>query len=97
MDYATFVQLNSEFSELDQTTVVQPALDDATRRTDPQVFGAETDQAIRWLAAHLLISGPNGRLVRDALGKNGQSTYLDERRRLEEECGHMWIGSFDCV
>lgn len=93
MTYADFIARHSEFSELDETTVVQPALDDATRRTDAQVFGTSTDEAIGWLAAHLLISGPNGRLVREALGKDGKSTYLDERTRLEQECGHMWIGA----
>jgi len=87
-----FVLRHGEFSETEDE-LVELALADATRQTDAEVFGENTEEAIGWLAAHLLISGPNGRNVREALGKNGQSTYLDARTRLEQMCGHMWIGS----
>ncbi len=87
-----FLDRHGEFSEI-ETATVQAALDDATRRTDAEVFGGSTQEAIGWLAAHLLISGPNGRAVREQLGKSGQSTYRDARALLEQECGHMWIGS----
>ena len=86
-----FLVAHGEFSEI-TTDAIQAALDDATRRTDADVFGAETDAAIGWLAAHLLIAGPNGRSVREQLVKDGQSTYMDERKRLEQECGHAWLG-----
>lgn len=92
MTPAEFIERHGEFSELEEATI-QLAIDDATRRTDAEVFGTSTDEALGWLAAHLLISGPNGRKVREALGKGGQSTYLEARTRLEQECCHMWIGS----
>jgi hypothetical protein len=90
-----FLERHSEFSE-QEAEAVEAALDDATRRTDAEVFGTSTEEAIGWLAAHLLIAGPNGRKVRESLGKDGKSTYLDERLRLEQECAHMWIGIEDC-
>ncbi len=89
-----FVDRHGEFSEIG-TPLVQAAIDDATRRTDAEVFGTSTEEAIGWLAAHLLISGPNGRAVREALGRGGESTYLNERTRLAQECGHIWIGAID--
>jgi hypothetical protein len=86
-----FIARHGEFSEIEEA-VIQAALDEATRRTDAEVFGTRTEEALGWLAAHLLIAGPNGRKVREALGKRGLSTYLDERARLEHETGHAWLG-----
>lgn len=89
-----FTDRHGEFSELEPETL-QAALDEATLRTDSEVFGTSTEEAIGWLAGHLLVAGPNGRKVREALGKGAESTYLNERARLEQECAHMWIGVAD--
>lgn len=88
-----FIVRHGEFALQVASGKVAAALADATRRTDAEVFGENTEEAIGWLAAHLLIADPAGKAVREALGRGAQSTYLNERERLERECGHMWIGS----
>jgi hypothetical protein len=95
MTVEEFIVRHGEFAQQVTSGKVAAALADATRRTDPEVFGTNTDEAIGWLAAHLLIADPAGRSVREALGRGAQSTYLNERQRLEQECGHIWIGGMD--
>jgi hypothetical protein len=90
-----FIARHAEFALQVDSGKVAAALADATRRTDPEVFGTSTDEAIGWLAAHLLIADPAGRSVREALGRGAQSTYMNERQRLEQECGHIWMGAVD--
>lgn len=88
MDIATFLQRAPEFRTFvsgapNGTTRVQQALDSATRRTDATIFGADTDDAIFFLAAHLLSASPTGKDAR-LKGEGFQSLYLEERRRLED-------------
>jgi hypothetical protein len=95
MTVGEFIARHGEFAQQVDSGKVAAALADATRRTDPEVFGTSTDEAIGWLCAHLLIADPGGRAVREALGRGAQSTYLNERIRLEQECAHIWIGGVD--
>jgi hypothetical protein len=70
--------------------LVQCALDESARRTDPRVFGARADDAVGLLAAHLLAVSPFGqqaRLKSDA----GNTTYNREWERLAAACaGGPW-------
>jgi hypothetical protein len=61
---------------------IQAAIDDATARTDSSVFGVDTEAAIFYLAAHLLVASPSGKDSR-LKGEGFQSLYLEERQRLE--------------
>lgn len=61
---------------------VQAALDAATRRTDAEVFGGLAEDAIFFLAAHLLVSSPTGKDAR-LKGEGFVSVYLEERVALE--------------
>ena len=87
MDVAAFLERGPEFRTFVSTAPngsarVQAALDSATRRTDASVFGADTDDAIFFLAAHLLAASPSGKDAR-LKGEAFESLYLAERRRLE--------------
>jgi hypothetical protein len=87
VDIAAFLERAPEFRTFvstapNGTARVQAALDSATRRTDASVFGADTDDAIFFLAAHLLAASPSGKDAR-LKGEAFESLYLAERRRLE--------------
>ena len=62
---------------------VQAALDAATDDTDADVItGVDTENAIFFLAAHLLCSSPTGVDAR-LKGEGFRSVYLTERERIE--------------
>ena len=88
MDVDTFLQRAPEFRTFrtlgvpNGDTRIQAALDSATRRTDATLFGADTDDAIFYLAAHLLAASPTGKDAR-LKGEAFVSVYLAERQRLE--------------
>lgn len=64
---------------------IDAALTQATARTDASLFGASTDDAVFFLAAHLLAVSPSGKAARLEGGKVARTLYLDERERLERE------------
>jgi hypothetical protein len=87
VDVAAFLERGPEFRTFvstapNGTARVQAALDSAMRRTDASVFGTDTDDAIFFLAAHLLAASPSGKDAR-LKGEAFESLYLAERRRLE--------------
>lgn len=87
MDVTGFIERAPEFrtfvsGAVNGTARVQAALDAATRRTDPAIFGADTDDAIFFLAAHLLSASPTGKDAR-LKGEGFQTIYAEERQRLE--------------
>jgi hypothetical protein len=83
---AQFIDRRGEFSAVyaADPTRVQTALDAAYRQTSATMFGADTDEAAMWLAAHLLAADPLGSTAR-VVGKRALPTtlYMQERQRLE--------------
>lgn len=77
---AQFVAQWPEFAPVDDA--VTTAVAEAELRTDATVFGALTDRAHGYLAAHILASGPTGKDAR-IKGQAFQTLYLAERERLE--------------
>ncbi len=69
---------------------IEAALAAAEVRTDPDYFGAHTDAAHYFLAAHLLTAMPQGKAAR-LKGEGFGTLYLNERERLERLCG-MGVG-----
>ena len=61
---------------------VQSAIDSATTRTDEDIFEDDTEDAIFYLAAHILVSSPTGADAR-LKGEGFMSLYLVERQCLE--------------
>jgi hypothetical protein len=87
VDVATFLIRAPEFVTFRSNAAngnarIQTAIDDATARTDASIFGADTEAAIFYLAAHLLAASPSGKDAR-LKGEGFQSLYLEERQRLE--------------
>jgi hypothetical protein len=86
IDLAGFRTRGPEFRATSNERV-QAALDAAEARTDATFFGDHTDSAHFFLAAHLLVSMPQGKAAR-VRGEGFRSLYLEERERLERMCGH---------
>jgi hypothetical protein len=87
-----FRELMPEFDAV-ENSIVQNALTAAERRTDAEVFAEHTDEAHRYLAAHILCADPSGR---EARVKNNPSdpfgtVYLQSRKDLETLCCSQWI------
>ena len=87
MDRTTFRARAPEFRGAADARV-DAAIASATARTDATIFGARTDDAIFFLAAHLLASSPTGTEAR-LKGEGFESVYLAERHRLEDEFGPL--------
>lgn len=83
MDRAAFRARGPEFRGATDARV-DAALAAATRQTDTTIFGASADDAIFFLAAHILVSSPTGTEAR-LKGEGFESVYLSERRRLEAQ------------
>jgi len=58
----TLAQFRSAFPELSKAddTVVQESLDQATRNVNAEIFAELADDAIKYLAAHLISTKPGG-------------------------------------
>ena len=85
---AEFRALFPEFVDTTSPTdaLVQQKLDEAWRRTPPDVWGEQARDGQSYLAAHLLAISPFGRAA-VIVQKDGSSTYGAERARLEAELG----------
>lgn len=92
----TLSAFRARYPEFDQIgdSLVTSALTEAEAQTDAEVFGTNVNAAHATLAAHVLVSNPNGREARlntSKLGGDGETVYLAERRRLERlHCSH-WV------
>jgi hypothetical protein len=82
MSLATFRVRFPEFRTADGT-FVQVVLDEAALEIDSSVFGAKTDTAHGFLAAHRLLNHPYGRSQRLESGASGAG--LDDRYMQELE------------
>ncbi len=83
--YDVFIQAHPEFSQVNPT-LVDALIAQATRRTDPSVFRATTDDYIGWLTGKLLFDrSPEGFNTRLEAGET--SIYEMECNRLIEESG----------
>lgn len=79
-----------EFATLADSQV-QANLTAAARRCDSRVFGDDTDEAVGYLAAHLLAMSPGGQQAR-LEGKEGTTTYYAEWQRLaRQRAGGPWV------
>ncbi len=87
MDEAAFRARAPEFRGATPARVTS-AISQATARTDASLFGAQTEDAIFFLAAHILVSSPTGTEAR-LKGEAFDSVYLAERKRIEAEKGPM--------
>lgn len=81
--YADFVGRFPEFEPAD-TDMVTEVIAEATRRISSEEFEDATDDAVRYLAAHLLSTSPFGRQAR-MTAKDGSSTYEKELHKLQRE------------
>lgn len=54
--------------------MINASIAEAVRGVDATIFGDKTDDAVRWLAAHLLAISPFGMQAR-LVSKEGASTY----------------------
>lgn len=88
MDIATFIAFRPEFAEVD-ATVIQSALDEASRRTPSSVWGTFTDDGVSLLAADIITESPMGGATR--LQPGDTSTY---RRRYDELAEIVGCGAF---
>lgn len=73
--------------------LVQSALDEAARRCDARLFGADRyDDAVSLYAAHLLSVSPQGAQARlEATRDDAQTTYGQEWQRLAQaRCSGPW-------
>lgn len=79
----------ARFPEFDGTPdeTVAAVLAEATRRSNPAVFGDRLDDAVGLLAAHLLSVGAYGQQARLEAGAAAETTYLAEWKRLAREAG----------
>ena len=91
INLATF---RARFPEFSKTTDAQvsAALDQSQATTDAVVFGALTDAAHGYMAAHLLCAWPGGKDTR-IKGEAFVTTYLAERQRLEDYVGPAQIAA----
>ena len=92
---AQFRALKREFDKVSDAKV-QAAVDAAAARTDATVFGALTDEAHMWLAAHLLAADPRGGTVR-IQGMGFRTVYLEERQRIEDLVGPAQIAAAEVL
>ena len=73
VDTRSFLARFPEFEPASRS-MVDEAIDEASRNVDPDVFGEKTDDGIRWQAAHLLAISPFGQQAR-LISKDGSTTY----------------------
>ncbi len=83
-----FIARFPEFEEAGVTISV--VLDEAVRRTDGDIFGNKTDDAVMYRAAHLLAISPFGQNAR-MVAKDGTTIYGNELEKLIlEHAGGAW-------
>ena len=80
VDIRSFLSRFPEFEPAGKP-MVREGIAEATRGVDTGVWGAKTDDGIRWLAAHLLAITPWGQQAR-MVSKDGSTTYGVEHARL---------------
>ena len=80
----TPTEFKAEFAEFAgaSDSIVQAKLTQAEAETDAAVFGAQVDDAVKYLAAHLLALSPFARDMK-LVDKGGETVYGRQRRRLE--------------
>lgn len=87
MTAAEFIAVRGEFKAVyDRDAArVTAALAAAEAQTDATMFRDSREEAVMWLAAHILAADPLGKDAR-IVGKKAQETtlYMRERMRLEE-------------
>lgn len=90
----TLSAFRARFAEMSKSTddQVNAALAQAQAMTDATIFGALTDSAHGFLAAHLLSAWPGGKDTR-IKGEAFTTTYLAERQRLEDLVGPAQIAA----
>lgn len=84
MTLDAFLIAHPEFSQVNPT-LIDATLAQATRRADPRVFGAVTDDYIGWLTAKLLAESPEGLGTR--LEPGVTSVYAQQCDLLIQEAG----------
>lgn len=93
----TAAQFKAEFAEFEgaPNALVQAKLDLALRRTPADVWGDQQDDGIKYLAAHLLALSPKGRELKLIVNRDGETTYGNQRREMENivSCGFRVTGS----
>lgn len=79
-------QFRAQFPEFADTAynVIQRALADAALRINASVWGMKTDLGIKYLAAHLCVSGPLGEQAR-LKAENRTNNYHTEFERMKRE------------
>ncbi len=89
MTAAEFIDIRGEFSAVyaADPARVTAALAAADRQTDATLFGDDREEAIMWLAAHILAADPLGKDARvigkKAIPLEAGTLYMQERARLE--------------
>jgi gamma-glutamylcysteine synthetase len=78
VDADTFL---ARFPEFRTATNIEEKLAEATRRTAPETFGELTEDAIGYMAAHLIAISPQGISQRLEDDKS-ETTYLKEWRAI---------------
>lgn len=81
--YDSFIEAFPEFEEA-KKKLVEAKIAEATRRVDPEVFRTKADDAIGYLAAHLLSMSPFGQHAR-LIPKNAKPTRDDALTTYERE------------
>lgn len=83
VDVDTFREALPEF-EPATPDMIRRAIEEATSRVDPQVWGDKTDVGIKWLTAHILASGQFGKMAR-LVSKEGNTVYQQRFKELVNE------------
>lgn len=77
------IRERKEFSNVEATTI-QQAIDDATAQVNPDAFGTNADQAVKWLAMALIAESPYGERLRFKKAVDGcMSPYERNFKRLQ--------------
>jgi len=73
VDRRSFLARFPEFEPASKS-MIEEAIDEATRNVDVDVWRDKTDDGVRWKAAHLLAITPFGQQAR-LMSKDGSTTY----------------------